>query len=252
MTTTELLLLGLTAVLGGAINSVAGGGSFFTFPALIFTGMPSVPANATSNTALWPGSVASAVAYRHELRSDRRLFLTLLTVSLVGSTAGAILLVTTPSRIFLKLVPALMLVASVVFTFGSAWQRRLSSRGAPRMSLTTLCAIQLVIAVYGGYFGGGQGFMMLALLTFAHVGDIHHMNAFKSVLAAVHNGVGVVVFVVVGAVVWQPALVMMLGAVAGGYAGARLARRLNPVRVKHFVVVVAWLMTAEFIRRSWL
>lgn len=253
MDVAQVLLWWLSALLAGAINSVAGGGSFFTFPALIFTQIPSLQANATSNAALWPAAMSSAWGYRAELHGDRPRFLALAITSLLGSTAGAILLITTPGNIFAQFVPWLMLVASIVFTFGGRIQTMLAGGdGVKPMPLPLLCVLQFPVAIYGGYFGGGQGLMMIALLSVAHVGSIHRMNAFKNALAAIHNAVGVVVFALAGTIVWLPALIMVLGAVPGGLLGVRLARRVDPAKVRIFVVGVAWVMTGIFAARTWL
>jgi uncharacterized membrane protein YfcA len=243
------VLLWLAALLGGTINSVAGGGTFFTFPSLVMAGVPPVNATATSNTALFFGTSASALAYRRKLSERRSLVVTLAVVSLVGSAAGAILLVTLPAQTFTQAVPVLMLVSSLVFTLAGRVQAIAPlPYETTHVSLVVVGLLHLPIAMYGGYFGGGQGFMMLALFKAARVGDIHSINAFKSVLAAIHNGVSVLVFCLAGTVVWPVALFMTTGAAVGGYAGARAAQRLNPVHVRRLVLVVAWAATGWF---SW-
>lgn len=249
MNWSQAALLWLAALVAGAVNSVAGGGSFFTFPSLVLLGIPPVTANATSSTALWPGAMAAAAGYRAELRSDLRLFVFLSLTSLVGSTAGALLLILAPQQVFEGALPWLMLVAAAVFTWGGRLTARFT--GKTRLATPWLCALLLPVAIYGGYFGGGQGFMLLALLSAAGLSHVHTMNALKSVLAGIHNGVSVVVFVVAGAVSWVPAGIMMLGAIPGGYLGARMARKVAPARVRKLVVAVAWLLTAWFAWRAW-
>ncbi len=249
MSVTTFALLFVAAAIGGAINSVAGGGSFVAFPALLFAGVPAVPANATNTIALWPGSVASAVAYRRELRDLRRELLPLASASLTGGLAGSVLLLRTSEHTFVLLIPWLLLFATVLFSFGSVLTRRVKG-GAPA-SLAAAIVAQFSIGVYGGYFGGGIGIMMLAVLSVLGMTDIHRMNALKAVLGALINGVAVVAFVVARAVRWPPALVMMVGGILGGYAGAAVARRVDPRIVRRLVLAVAWAMTAYFFLRTY-
>jgi uncharacterized protein len=242
-------LLFLAAAIGGAINSVAGGGSFVAFPALLFAGVPAVPANATNTIALWPGSVASAVAYRHELHDVRRELLPLGAASLVGGIAGSVLLLRTSDRTFVLLIPWLLLFATALFAFGGGVTGRI--RAGASSSLWVAIASQLFIGVYGGYFGGGIGIMMLAVLSLLGMTDIHRMNSLKAVLGTLVNGVAVVAFVIAGAVAWAPGGVMIVGGVAGGYAGAAVARRVEPRAVRRLVLAVAWSMTGYFFLRTY-
>jgi uncharacterized membrane protein YfcA len=237
------------AVLGGALNAVAGGGSFIALPALLWAGVPPVAANATNTFALWPGSLASAWAYRREIAGTRRWLLPLGAVSVAGGLGGALLLIRTPDAAFLRLLPWLLLLAAVTFTVGGRLPARLGS-GAPVGSVSWgALAGQLVIATYGGYFGGGMGIMMLAALAVAGMTDIHQMNGLKSALAVAINGVAVAEFVLAGAIVWRPGLVMVAGAIVGGYLGAALARRVDQRHVRATVVAVAWGMTVYFFVR---
>lgn len=256
MPASTIALLFFTALLAGALNAVAGGGSFLTLPALMYVGVPPVVANATSTVALWPGSASSAWAYRRELGSVRRWLLVLAGVSLVGGFFGALLLVRTSNTAFLRLLPWLMLVASVTFTAGGSLTSRLNGRGQAlfgahdgRPTLWTL-VLQLAIATYGGYFGGGMGIMMLAIFAVGGMTDIHAMNGLKAVLAVAINGVAFAEFVRTGAIAWAPAIIMIVGGVVGGYAGAATARRLRGAHVRWFVMAVAWTMTAYFFVRA--
>ncbi len=249
MTLATYGLLFVAAAIGGAINSVAGGGSFVAFPALLFAGVPAVPANATNTIALWPGSVASAVAYRRELGDVRRELVPLGVASLVGGAAGSVLLLRTSDHTFVLLIPWLLLFATVLFSFGGAVTRKL--HGGGQASLGVGIAAQLCIGLYGGYFGGGIGIMMLAVLSLLGMTDIHRMNSLKAVLGALVNGVAVVAFVVAGAVAWAPGSVMVVGGIVGGYAGAAIARRVAPSLVRRLVLVVAWSMTGYFFLRTY-
>jgi uncharacterized membrane protein YfcA len=245
----------VAAVLGGALNSVAGGGSFFTVPMLIFTGMPSITANVTSTVALWPGSAASVAAYRNELRAQRRLVPLLGGVSLIGGVLGALLLLNTTQATFDNLFPYLLLIATLLFTFSpqiTKWLRTRfgASADVSQRSPVGIALLQFVIAVYGGYFGGGIGILMLAALALMGLQNIHQMNGLKTLLATFINGVAVVLFVVANAVAWPQAVLMLVGAVVGGYAGAAYARRLEPRVVRTFVIVVSVCLTVYFFVRG--
>ena len=248
MTLATGAFLFLAACAGGAINAVAGGGSFISFPALLFTGAAPIPANATNTIALWPGSAASALAYRRELHGVKRELAPLGSASLIGGLAGSLLLLRTPEHAFVLLIPWLLLFATALFSFGGALGARVVGGRVP---LPVATAVQVVISVYGGYFGGGMGIMMLAVLSVMGMTDIHRMNALKTVLAALANGVAVVAFVAAGAVDWARGVVMIAGGIAGGYAGAAIARRVDARRVRTLVLAIAWMMTAYFFARTY-
>ena len=247
---TGVLLFGAAAV-GGALNSVAGGGSFVAFPALLFAGVPPIPANATNTVALWPASVASAFAYRREMADARRELFPLGLASLTGGLAGSLLLLRTRDTTFVLLIPWLLLFATLLFTFGSPLAKRLAGEGQ-RVPVTAGVLAQLFISIYGGYFGGGMGIMMLAVFTLLGMTHIHRMNGLKNVLGTFINGVAVVAFIVANAVRWLPGGIMVVGGVIGGYLGAVVARRIDPARVRGLVVVVAWGMTLYFFARTYL
>jgi uncharacterized membrane protein YfcA len=237
------------AVVGGAINSVAGGGSFVAFPALLFTGVAPIPANATNTVALWPGSAASALAYRRELAEVRSDLVPLGVAALIGGLAGSLLLLRTSESAFVLLIPWLLLFATMVFSFGGLLRARLRGIQAP---LSVAVVAQLFISVYGGYFGGGMGIMMLAVLSMLGMTDIHRMNALKAALATLVNGVAVVAFIAARAVDWTPGVVMIAGGIAGGYGGAAIARRLDAKYVRYTVLVIAWGMTVYFFLRTYM
>ncbi|MGH9897787.1 MAG: sulfite exporter TauE/SafE family protein, partial [Pyrinomonadaceae bacterium] len=195
MTILHAIILIAAGFAASAINSVAGGGSFISFPTLIFTGLPSVTANATNSVALWPGLVASTLAYVRELRSQGlKSILALTLVSAIGGVIGAIILLHTPGSTFDKLIPYLLLTATVVFTFGakitgfSSLHKLNAAAEKPVWFLFVLAILQLVISVYGGFFGGGMGFMVLALLSATGMTRIHLMNSIKALLTSVING----------------------------------------------------------------
>ncbi len=248
----HMLILFLLAIVGGTLNSVAGGGSFFTFPALIFVGIPAIPANASNTVALWPGSVASMWAYRQELAQQKRSFLILMVgTSIIGGIIGAQLLLHTPASIFQSLIPYLLLLATLLFALSGPITTRLRMRNVGKARLTphvliTVALAQLVIATYGGYFGGGIGILMLATLSMMGMEDIHVMNGLKTALASCINGVAVVIFILANAVVWPETILMIVGAVIGGYGGAYYTRKVNPRLVRGFVIIVGFVMSAYF------
>ena len=249
MTLATSVLLFLAAAVGGALNSVAGGGSFITFPALLFAGVPAITANATSTVGLWPAGVASAFGYRRDLISARGTLALMSGASLVGGIVGATLLLRTSESSFVHLVPLLLLGATILFTLGPAVSARLRAQAGSARAPVAVACVQVAIAIYGGYFGGGIGILMLASLSLLGMTHIHQMNALKTILASFINGVAVVIFVARGAVLWAPAATMIVGGLGGGYLGARVARRLDPRRVRGFVLVIAWAMTAWFFVR---
>jgi uncharacterized membrane protein YfcA len=257
MTLPYAIALFFAAMLGGGLNSVAGGGSFITFPTLIFTGVPGIQANATSTVALWPGSVASIGAYRHEYGKQRTLLAMLGVVSLIGGVLGALLLLHTPQKTFVRLIPYLLLAATLLFAFGGRITRWLHARsgkkiaddGTPGYSwraLAGIAAFQLLVATYGGYFGGGIGIVMLAMMALIGMENILAMNALKVVLQTCINGVAVITFAIAGAVMWPQAIVMVVGAIIGGYGAATIARRLDQRWVRAFVIAVGIGMTIYF------
>jgi uncharacterized membrane protein YfcA len=274
------IFLFMAALVGGALNAVAGGGSFIALPALLYAGVPPVSANATTTLALWPASVSSALAYRREIVTRGKRLVLLGAASVMGGLLGGLLLLRTSDSSFMRLLPWLMLLAAATFTFGGQLRHQLrllrirlsghrlphvrhDDRGlhretaghrAPRHSRDHhfhdwAVPLQFAIAIYGGYFGGGIGFMMLATLTMAGMTHIHQMNGLKSLLGAAINAVALAEFVAYGAIAWRPGLVMVAGGVIGGYAGASIARYSDQRYVRAFVIAVAWTMTAYFFLR---
>jgi uncharacterized membrane protein YfcA len=260
LTLETIIFLFLAGALGGALNSVAGGGSFIAcgsfiaFPALLFTGVPPIPANATNTIALWTAAAASGGAYRKELDVPRRVVVPLLAASLAGGLAGALLLLKTPARTFLQIIPWLTLGATLLFAFGkklAGGRKSILEHEATSGALAAATLFQLVVAVYGGYFGGGMGIVMLALLAALGMTNIHAMNALKSVMGFVINGVAVVTFVIAGAVYWKHGIPMIAGGIAGGFLGAHYAQKLPQVWIRVFVVLVGAGMTVYFFWKAY-
>ena len=250
-----LLTTGLTlftvAIGAGAINAVAGGGSFITFPALMLAGLPGISANATNNTAMWLGTAASAQGYREELKETSYVNMRLLLASGLGSIVGAMLVLLTPEIAFLKAVPFLLLAATLMFVFGPLFSRRHGPQAdqvvLPRWALPA----QFFLGIYGGYFGAGVGIATLALLAQIGFTRIHQMNGLKTLLTSCMNGVAVIPFAFAGAIVWHWAAVMCAGAILGGYVGARMARKASPKLVRRFVIAIAVGMTMYFFWKTY-
>lgn len=240
--------------LGGGINAVAGGGSFVAFPALLFTGVPPIPANATNTLALWVGTTASSGAYPQKLNIPRRVMIPLVLTSILGGLAGAFLLIKTPAQTFLHVLPWLMLGATLLFAFGKHLTGRISagiSHDATNASVAGASLFELLVAVYGGYFGGGIGIMNLAMLSALGMTDIHAMNKLKVILGGVINGVATVTFIATRAIVWPQAIVMTAGSLLGGYSSAHFAQKLPQAWVKFFVILVGTAMTIYFFIRGY-
>ncbi|WP_322512770.1 sulfite exporter TauE/SafE family protein [Chloroflexus sp.] len=247
----DLLLIFTAALIAGALNAIAGGGSFFSFPALLVAGVPPIVANATNALALWPGTLASIGAYRRELSGQRRDIWLFSGLSLIGGLLGAILLLYTDERRFTAMIPYLLLFATLVFTFSpqiTQLARRTVGDGNGQRWL--VIAMYLAIAIYGGFFGAGLGILTLAALALLGHDNIHRMNALKTLQAALVNGIAVATFVATGLIAWLPALIMTLGAIAGGYGGAAIAQRFDARRVRLVVVVISIGLTVWFFIRS--
>ncbi|MDH7798280.1 MULTISPECIES: sulfite exporter TauE/SafE family protein [unclassified Beijerinckia] len=247
---TTYLLLCAAGFLAGAMNALAGGGSFVTLPALIAAGVPSVAANASSTVALWPGGAASVWVYRNGLGQVAGVPLrpTLLT-TLIGGLVGALLLLWTPSSLFDHVLPWLLLVATVMLTFGprlGPWMRRHFSAG-----IVTILSIQFILGVYGGYFGGAVGLMMLAVWSLLDSADLKTLNPSRALMTTAANTIAMLVFVFSGIVTWPETAVMALGALAGGYGGAHLGRRLPPQIVRGGTILFACAVTAMFFLRAY-
>lgn len=243
----------LAAFVAGAINSVAGGGTLVSFPALIWLGLPSIVANATSAVAIWPGSLGSMLGYRRELGGLKTRSYLLIGPSLTGGLLGAVLLRLTPAQFFDRLVPLLIVFATCLFAAQEPVQRMIKRGGwhAVESSSWLIGALvfQFFVALYGGYFGAGTGIIMLAALGILGYSDIHKMNGLKNLLALVINGVASLYFIWMGMVSWPQVIIMAAGAIAGGYGGAGLARRVGPKAVRRVVIVVGFTMALSLLFR---
>lgn len=284
MTIVQGVALFFAAIAAGAINSVAGGGSFISFPTLLFVGVPPIQANATNSAAVWPGSIASIAPYRADLAHERRELILFSVISGIGGILGALILSKTPSPLFEKMIPLLLLVATIIFatggklTSGLRRLRRSSPKGAdladaatsaedalPREAaqptdvksgdaanqpslgaLIAVLGIQFVISLYGGFFGGGIGIMMLAGFALLGMANIHAMNALKAVLSSVINGVAVITFALLHVIFWPQAILMAVGAVIGGYGGATLAHYVPAAAIRWFVIAIGFALSIYF------
>jgi uncharacterized membrane protein YfcA len=250
----DAIFLFFAGALGGGINAVAGGGSFVSFPALLFTGVAPIQANATNTLALCIGTTASGGAYPQKLNIPARIMIPLVLTSVIGGLAGAFLLIKTPAQTFLHVLPWLMLGATLLFAFGKHLTGRISagiSHDASNAAVTGASIFEFVVAVYGGYFGGGLGIMNLAMLAALGMTDIHAMNKLKVILGGVINGVATVTFVATGVIVWPQAIVMTAGSILGGYSSAHYSQKVPQAWVKAFVILVGTAMTIYFFLRAY-
>jgi uncharacterized membrane protein YfcA len=253
-TAPHIAALVASAIAAGAMNAMAGGGTILTFPTLIFLGMPAIMANATSTVALLPGAVASMAGFKEDVLRYKGWLKTLFVPSLAGGVLGSVLLLRTSEKTFAHLAPVLILLATVLFMARGALSRRFlpqqegggdpdpSQLSRGRWIAATL--LQLAVAVYGGYFGAGIGILMLALLGFLGLQDIHAMNGLKNFFNLCINCVAAGYFILRGAVSWPEALILAIGAVVGGYSGARFSKRIGQEKARAAVVVIGLLVTA--------
>jgi hypothetical protein len=246
-------LLCLAALVAGAINSIAGGGTLLTFPALFRVLDNAVQANATSTFALLPGSLGGAAGYRRELVECRSIVVPLLAPSIIGGATGSLLVTRMAPTVFAAVVPWLILAAATLFLLQGPI-RRLTGAGAHGppswRTMAVVIAGQFLIAAYGGYFGAGIGILMLSVLPFMGTRTIHQTNAAKTVLASLINIVTLCVFVTEGVVVWKYALTMAVAAITGGYIGAHFARRLPSLYVRLLVVVIGFSLAGYYLFRE--
>ncbi len=243
------LLLAAAAFAAGVLNAIAGGGSFLTLPALLFAGVPPISANATSALAVSPGYLGSTLGFRSELAQlPPALLRREMLVSALGGMAGALLLLVTPARLFSSIVPWLLLFATALFAAGPTLARRAARNPAHGLARWRTPGLALV-AVYGGYFNGGLGILLMALYSATGETRIHTANALKNLNSLVLSWLSVLAFVLAGAIAWRAGVLMMLAATAGGYVGAHGARRLSPAWVRRGVITTGLVMSAVFFSR---
>jgi uncharacterized membrane protein YfcA len=254
MNLTQALILVAASFGAGVMNAMAGGGTILTFPSLIFLGLPSIAANATSTVGLLPAAMTSLYGYLDEVREQRQWLRTLFLPSLIGGAIGSVLLLRTPEKTFAILAPLLILFATVLFIVqgllarsaaGKEMETPPAVRDGPSQGRWTLAIVlQLAVAIYGGYFGAGIGILMLSLLGFLGLSNIHAANGIKNFFGFCINFVAAGYFMLRGAVVWPVALVIVCGSAFGGYAGARFAKRIGKEKARVAVVVIGLVVTA--------
>jgi len=244
----------IAALIAGAINSVAGGGTLLSFPALVWIGLPSVVANATSTVAIWPGSLGGMLGYREDMRSLPPHSYQLIIPSIIGGIIGAVLLAITPTDVFDRLVPMLILFATVLFMLQEPMQRMIKTPDKAHAGSTTwlvgALVFQFFVAVYGGYFGAGMGILMLAAFGILGYTDIHQMNGLKTLLAVFINGIAALYFIWKGLVVWPEASIMAVASILGGVWGAGFARRLGQKGVRRIIIGIGFGMALSMLIRG--
>jgi uncharacterized membrane protein YfcA len=251
MTLLDASLLAAAALAAGILNAIAGGGSFLTFPALVWTGVPPITANATSAVAVSPGYLGSVLGYRAELAQlPARTRLVQTAIAATGGVLGALLLLLTPASTFRALVPWLLLFATAAFALGPRLLRWLTTHRVGQPGRAAQAWGLLAVCIYGGYFNGGLGILLMALYALTGESRIQTANALKNLNSFVLSLLSVLTFALAGAVAWAPALLMMVAATAGGYIGARAARRLPSTAVRATVIGTGLVMSALFFWRS--
>ena len=259
MTLWDMLLIGAGGFAAGAVNSMAGGGTFFSFPALLAVGLPPVVANASNSVALWPASLSGAWAYRKELARYRRYLLPMGIASFIGGAAGGLLLLQAGDARFSALIPWLLAFATGLFAFSPQLSKALRQmRPAPQSQAGASMgagspvgwAVQLLVSIYGGFFGAGMGILMMASLAIGGHEDVQHINALKNILSAVIYSVTVVTFIVAGAVSWPHTAVMLVTASLGGYWGARIARNIQGPWLRRLVIAVGCALTVYYFYKT--
>lgn len=255
MTVETILLLAAAGFGAGTMNAVAGGGSFLTFPALVFAGLPSVVANASSTVALVPATLASVWAYSTGTHKTGLVAIggvpigRILAASVAGGLTGAVLLLSTPAALFDGIVPWLLLLAALVFAFGN----RLSAALRQRVQLgpATVLPLQFLLGVYGGYFGGAVGIMTLAVWSLVTTHDLKALNPTRMLTVAAMNGIAVAYFIAADEVQWAETLVVLAGGLGGGFVGGRIGQRLPPATTRTVIMAVTAVMTIVFFKRAY-
>ncbi len=259
MTPFDMALIGAGGFAAGAVNAMAGGGTFFSFPAMLAVGLPPVVANASNSVALWPGSLSGAWAYRKELARYKRYLLPMGMASFIGGAAGGLLLLAAGDARFAALIPWLLAFATLLFAFSPQLSVALK-RVRPAKTQPTGAEhgagspigwfVQLLVSIYGGFFGAGMGILMMASLAIGGHEDVQHINALKNLLSAVIYSVTVMTFIVAGAVSWPHTLVMVITATLGGYWGASMARKIKGPWLRRMVIAVGSALTVYYFYKT--
>lgn len=240
-----IFILLITGLVAGALNAAAGGGSFITMPAMVYAGLPALEANTSSTAALFPGTLASAIALKKDIRPIATISLkNMILITLIGGCIGAVLILITPTKSFNILIPWLLLTGSIAFAFGRKLGELLRKKFYIGTAVLVIC--QFLLGLYGGYFGGAVGIMMMAVWHLFGVNDIKIINANKTLFVAVANTIAVILFIVAGKICWSQTLIMMTGTVVGGYFGAKYIRKINPYYLRTAIIVVNFVITALF------
>lgn len=240
-----LVLLFFTGLLAGAMNAVAGGGSFITFPALVYAGVPPVIANASSTVALFPGSIAGAWEYRSYIKPFPGVSIrAMIVLTFLGGGLGALLLLHTPSASFMNIVPWLLLTGTLAFAFGKQAGQFL--RQKIHIGNGSVLVAQFLLGLYGGYFGGAVGIMMMAVWSLFGMNDIKVVNANKNLFVAVANAIAVLLFIAAGKVAWTETGIMLIATITGGYLGAHYTKNMNAAKLRQGIVIFNFLITAVF------
>lgn len=258
MTALDIFLVAMGAFVAGGMNAIAGGGTFFSFPAMLAAGVPPVMANASNTVALWPASLSGAWAYRHEALRHRHWAYGLILVSLLGGLGGGLLLLVTSNAAFSRLIPWLLLIATLLFSF-SAQVGRLVSWAKLRVGMTPTeghlsrggLLFLFVVHLYGGFFGAGLGILTLAALSIQGFKEMQELNALKNLTSAVNYTVAALTFMIAGAISWPHTLVALATATLGGYAGALLARRLSGLWLRRLVMAVGAALTLIYFVKTY-
>jgi uncharacterized protein len=247
LTLLTIPLLLLTGLWAGAVNSVAGGGTFFSFPILLLMGMPPILANTTNKCALWFASIAGVTGFWKEIKAQKERLAFFFCCGVIGSLAGSLLLLATPAERFERMVPWLMLAATLIFTFGKTLVRRLHNAHAIPKPATAIS--QTLIGVYGGFFAAGMGMLMMALYELSGIKTINQMNGLKTFVGMGINGISALTFLVLGAMDWRVGGILTIGALIGGYGGAVLSKRVPDRILRAVIIAYGALMTVYFFVR---
>lgn len=247
----DAVILFIAGVLGGTLNSIAGGGSFITFPALLFAGVPPIAANATNTFSSCAGYLSGAYAFRKDIKKDKNSLKKIIILSLIGGLIGALLLLNTPESVFSKAIPWLLLFATLLFIFGRKLNELLVKIGgkhkhANLIGTILLSLLLLLICIYGGFFNAGLGIVSLSYLVLARYQDINVMNGIKLLISSVVSIIAIVIFIANGTIDWSAGFFVMLGTLSGGYFAAKLSRTVSQEHIRIFVSFASLCITLYF------